>query len=138
MSIPVLSRRRFVAGSCAASVGALLAGRDVVAGIDGAPATSNAAQPIGYLNAGSLGRSPEAVVAAQIDAIRRLQADPMSAYGALGAEAEAARAKCAELLACDVVGLAIATSTTEGMNLVAGACELVPGDRVLTTDQEHA
>src|SRR5690349_5968769 len=89
-----VSRRSFVAGAFATAALASIARAQPPGPASAAAATQT------YLNTGSLGRSPDAVVNAQFDSIRRIQSDPMSAYGALEAEADAVRAKLAKLLDC--------------------------------------
>ncbi|MEO7103181.1 MAG: aminotransferase class V-fold PLP-dependent enzyme, partial [Gemmatimonadaceae bacterium] len=52
-------------------------------------------------------------------------------------EMEAVRAKAATFVGCRTDEMVITTSTTAGMNWTAQGLTFAPGDRVLTTDQEH-
>jgi len=92
-----------------------------------------------YLNNGTLGPCPGVVLDAMIAALRQLEDNPTyEAYDAMLARADAVRERLAAFVGCDPAELAITSSTTEAMNLIASACELARGDHVLTTDQEHA
>jgi selenocysteine lyase/cysteine desulfurase len=51
--------------------------------------------------------------------------------------ANRARALAADLLGCTADEILITRSTTDAMNSLAQGVRLTPGDRVLTTDQEH-
>ena len=92
-----------------------------------------------YMNNGSLGPNPAPVLRAMWEAWEQLQTDPVGqGYGALLEKAEAVRAKAAAFLGCHTDELAITQNTTEGMNAIAQGMDLKAGDRVLTTDHEHA
>ena len=136
------SRRAFLG---AVGAGAALMSAPTLAGM--APASAKRTDAGGfllphdltYLNNGSLGPSPVSAINAVARASRTVQADPVGqAWGPLLDEAERARAGAASLLGCDVEELAVTRNTTEGMNLVAQGLDLREGDRVLTTDHEHA
>ena len=93
---------------------------------------------LAYVQTGSLGPTPRPVLERTIAVWRELERDPTAlGYGPLEQGMELVRAKAAALLGCDLRELVITTSTTEGINWVAQGVALVPGDRILTTDQEH-
>ena len=92
-----------------------------------------------YMNNGTLGPCPKSVVAAAVRAWNEMEANPADEYyGTLIRKAEEARAKAAEFLGCALDELAITNNTTDAMNTVAQGLELERGQRVLTTDHEHA
>jgi selenocysteine lyase/cysteine desulfurase len=93
-----------------------------------------------YLNTASLGPTPRTVLDRTLAAWRELESNPVyMAYGDGPAlvEADRTRALAARLLGCTADELLITRSTTDAMNSVAQAARLAPGDRILTTDQEH-
>jgi len=91
-----------------------------------------------YVQTGSLGPTPRPVLERTIAVWRELERDPTAlGYGPLEQGMELVRGKAAALLGCDLRELVITTSTTEGINWVAQGVALAPGDRILTTDQEH-
>jgi selenocysteine lyase/cysteine desulfurase len=93
---------------------------------------------LAYLQTGSLGPAPRPVLDKAIGAWRELERDPTAfGYGPLEQGMELVRGKAAALLGCNLRELVITTSTTEGINWVAQGVTLAPGDRILTTDQEH-
>jgi selenocysteine lyase/cysteine desulfurase len=93
---------------------------------------------LAYVQTGSLGPTPRPVLDRTIAVWRELERDPTAlGYGPLEQGMELVRQKAAALLGCDLRELVITTSTTEGINWVAQGVALAPGDRILTTDQEH-
>lgn len=93
-----------------------------------------------YLNTGSAGPTPRAVIDRMVQAMIEIEANPVRmTYGAgeIRLQTDRAREFAATLLGCDAPDLLITRSTTEAMNSVALGMRLEPGDRVLTTDQEH-
>ncbi len=94
-----------------------------------------------YLNTGSTGPTPRAVLDRTVEAWNALETNPVgNAYsldGVLG-WAEKVREKAASFLGCATEELLITRSTSESMNTVAQSIRLKAGDRVLTTDQEHS
>ncbi len=91
-----------------------------------------------FLNTGSLGASPEAVLDRTLGAWRTLELEPVhQGFGPLVAEANAVRERAAALLGATAADVTITNNTTDGMHLVAEGLALRPGDRVLTTDHEH-
>lgn len=93
---------------------------------------------LAYLNTGSLGASPAAVLDAVRSAAARIETNPVAmGFGAVLGEAEAARSRFAELFGCSVDEVCLTNNTTDGMNLVAEGLDLKSGDHVLTSNHEH-
>lgn len=91
-----------------------------------------------YLQTGSLGPTPRPVMERAQAAWKQLELNPsFYGYGELERAMEAVRAKAAAFIGCQTGELVITNCTTEGMNWTAQGLSLGPGDRVLTTDQEH-
>lgn len=93
-----------------------------------------------YLNTGSLGPSPRAVLDRTIRAWTELESNPVGmtwGKGAVIVETDRVRERAAAFLGCDVDELLITRSTTDGMNSLAQGIRLNRGDRVLMTNQEH-
>ena len=93
-----------------------------------------------YLNTGSAGPTPRAVIDRMVQAMVEIEANPVRmTYGAgpIRLQTDQARESAAALLGCNTEDLLITRSTTEAMNSVAQGIRFEPGDRVLTTDQEH-
>jgi selenocysteine lyase/cysteine desulfurase len=91
-----------------------------------------------YLQTGSLGPTPRPVMQKTIEAWQLLERNPVvHGYGDLETELDVVREKAARLLGCTADEIVLTTSTTDGMCRVALGLNLTPGDRVLTTDQEH-
>ena len=93
-----------------------------------------------YLNAGTCGPIPaDSQRAMEEQAARDLSVG--RAHVSLGPEALArmdeARAGVAAALVADPADIALTHSTTDGINLVLSAVPWGPGDRVITTNQEH-
>jgi L-cysteine/cystine lyase len=94
-----------------------------------------------YLNTGLAGPLP-AETAAAMDEVAgwqvrtgRAHAD---AYPALLDRMAEARGSIAAVLAADVEAIALTRATTEGLNIAAWSIDWRPGERILTTNQEHA
>lgn len=91
-----------------------------------------------YLNTGSLGPSPRAVLDTVVDAMWTLERDPVSEnWGRLGQQMEAVRQKIARFIHCDVKDVLLTRNTTEGLSLVCQVLPLKAGDEILTTTLEH-
>ncbi len=140
------TRRAFVSSVGAALVGTQLPGftraveprEDVPRGL--APHSSDFLFDPGltYLQTGSLGPSPRPVIDATMKAWRELERNPVVyGYGAHEKALDDVRAKAAAFIGCTTDELVLTNCTTEGMNWVADGLTLAPGDRILTTDQEH-
>jgi selenocysteine lyase/cysteine desulfurase len=98
------------------------------------------ADGITYLNTGTLGPCRRETIETSVKEWDDLESLPVKFYGKFGADelAEKTRTTAARFLGCDVSEIVITNSTTNGMNAVAQGLRLKAGDRVLTTDQEHA
>jgi selenocysteine lyase/cysteine desulfurase len=85
-----------------------------------------------YLNIGTLGPQPRAVVDAVIEHTRRVA---MSLPP--GVNWDVLKNEAAQLLNCDPAGLVFPRNTTEGMNFIANGLDLASGDEIITTNHEH-
>lgn len=91
-----------------------------------------------HLQTGTLGLMPRPVFDATVAAAREVEREPLiAAYGPGKTRLDGVRRTAAELLGCTMEEIILTGSTTAGMNMVAEGLRLSPGDRVLTTDQEH-
>jgi selenocysteine lyase/cysteine desulfurase len=91
-----------------------------------------------YLQTGSLGPTPRAVMERTIAAWKELELNPsFYGYGAHEHAMDDVRATAARFLGCKTEELVLTRCTTDGMNTVAQGLTFAAGDRVLTTDQEH-
>jgi selenocysteine lyase/cysteine desulfurase len=91
-----------------------------------------------YLQTGSLGPTPRPVMQRAMDAWRELELNPAAyGYGEHEQAMEGVRARSAAFIGCATDELVLTRCTTEGINWVAQGLTFAPGDRVLTTDQEH-
>ena len=93
---------------------------------------------VSYLNHGSFGPPPRAVLAAQMNGWRRLSANPMDFYvRQLGGHLRQARERLARLIGTSGENLVFVENASTGMNAVADSFALQPGDEVLTTDHDY-
>lgn len=91
-----------------------------------------------YLNTGSLGPSPRAVLDTVVDAMWTLERDPVSEnWGRLGQQMEAVRRKVANFIHADAKQVLLTRNTTEGLSLVCQVLPLQAGDEIVTTTLEH-
>jgi len=91
-----------------------------------------------YLQTGSLGPTPRPVMDRAIAAWKDLELNPSAkGYGVLEQEMETIRAAAAQFIGCGKEEAVLTHSTSEAMNWTAQGIAWNPGDRVLTTDQEH-
>lgn len=91
-----------------------------------------------YLNTGSLGPSPRAVLDAVVDAMWTLERDPVSEnWGRLGQRMEAVRQKVAGFVHAEPDQIVLTRNTTEGLSLVCQSLPLQAGDEIITTTLEH-
>lgn len=91
-----------------------------------------------YLQTGSLGPSPRQVLERTMAVWKELELNPAAqGYGPLEVAMEGVRARAATFIGCKTDELVLTNCTTEGMNWVAQGLAFSPGERVLTTDQEH-
>jgi L-cysteine/cystine lyase len=93
-----------------------------------------------YLNAGTFGPLAGSTVAAiEREQQRDLEEGRQGREWfdrVMGLRAEL-RGRIAELLGVDSSTLALTSSTTDGCNIVLGGLELMPGDEIVTTTDEH-
>ncbi len=91
-----------------------------------------------YLQTGSLGPTPRPVMERTIAAWHDLELNPVVyGYGIQEKAMDAVRTKAAAFLNCQTSELVLTKCTTDGINSVAQGMTFAPGDRILTTDQEH-
>jgi isopenicillin-N epimerase len=91
-----------------------------------------------FLNHGSFGACPSAVLQRQSEWRARMERQPVQFFArdlddALGT----ARQRLAELVHADAGDLAFVTNATQGVNTVLASLELQPGDEMLTTDHAY-
>jgi isopenicillin-N epimerase len=91
-----------------------------------------------YLNHGSFGPPPEVVRQTRLMWLTCLDEQPMDFFlRQLEPAWHAARRRLAQFVGAPAEDLIFVENATVGMNLVAQAIELVPGDEVLLTDHEY-
>jgi selenocysteine lyase/cysteine desulfurase len=91
-----------------------------------------------FLNPGSLGVAPRAVLQAVFDSLNRAAkyaTDEIVRWGYESLEAD--RAEMAEFVGCHKEELAFTHNCTESMCTIANGLDLKTGDEVLLTNQEH-
>lgn len=93
---------------------------------------------IDYLNHGSFGACPTAVLAAQHEWQRRIEREAvLFLHRELEGHLDAARAALAAFLHAAPEDVAFVPNATAGVNTVLRSLEFAPGDELLTTDQEY-
>lgn len=91
-----------------------------------------------YLNHGSFGACPTAVLQRQSELRARLEAEPVRfLHREVEPLLDAARAALASFLDADADDVAFVTNATTGVNTVLRSLRFAPGDELLTTDQEY-
>ncbi len=91
-----------------------------------------------FLNHGSFGACPTAVLAHQAALRARLEAEPVRFFVREYQQLlDAARAEVAAFLGADTDGLAFVANATTGVNAALRALELGPGDALVVTDHEY-
>jgi isopenicillin-N epimerase len=94
---------------------------------------------VDYLNHGSFGACPRAVLEAQSALRAEMEREPVDFLsGSLAARLEAARRELATFLEADPQDLAFVQNATAGVNAVLRSLELVPGDEILVTAHTYA
>lgn len=91
-----------------------------------------------YLNTGSLGSIPIPVLELRRKVEQKLEANPVGeGFGPVLRDAEAVVTKLAGLIGCKQSEVTVTRNTTESINFIAEGIDLKPGDRVLTSNNEH-
>ena len=91
-----------------------------------------------YLNAGTTGAMPRAVVEAEARYQHMLAENPrVRSHFEQDVVPKIVRQKAADLLGASLDETALTHNTTEGLNIVANGLPLKAGDHVIITDQEH-
>lgn len=91
-----------------------------------------------FLNHGSFGACPRAVLEHQAELRRRLEAEPVRfMMQELPDELDLARVELAEFLGCSSEDLVFVPNATTGVNAVVQSLRLAPGDELLTTDHDY-
>lgn len=91
-----------------------------------------------FLNHGSFGAAPRAVLDAQQRWRERLEAEPVRfMVRELELLLDGARQELAEFLGANARDVAFVTNATAGVNAVAQSLALEPGDEIVTTDHEY-
>jgi isopenicillin-N epimerase len=94
---------------------------------------------VDYLNHGSFGACPRAVLEAQSALRAEMEREPVDFLsGSLARRLEAARRELAAFLEADVENLAFVQNATAGVNAVLRSLEFVPGDEILVTAHTYA
>jgi selenocysteine lyase/cysteine desulfurase len=97
---------------------------------------------LSHFNTGTLGAMPRLARERMAAAQRRFETNPvLHAYKLTGdavlADAERARARCAQFLGCPVDELLVTHGAADGLGQVAASIDLRPGERILTSGAEH-
>lgn len=91
-----------------------------------------------FLNNGSYGPCPRRVFDALVGYLRRLEECPASYGGLYGRMIDKAKPRLASFVGAEAKNTVFVLNLTMGMNLVArGLRGLMPGDEIVTTDQEY-
>jgi isopenicillin-N epimerase len=91
-----------------------------------------------FLNHGSFGACPRAVLEAQQQIRDEMEFEPVRFFvRELEERLDAARAELARFIGAEVEGLAFVPNATAGVNAVLRSLDLAPGDELLTTDQAY-
>jgi isopenicillin-N epimerase len=91
-----------------------------------------------FLNHGSFGACPRAVLAEQQALRAQLEREPVRfLHRELEERLDVARASLAAFVGCDERDLAFVTNATAGVNTVLRSLEFAPGDELLVTDHEY-
>jgi isopenicillin-N epimerase len=92
-----------------------------------------------FLNHGSFGACPRAVLEAQSEIRARMEAEPVRFFiRELPALLDAARSRLAGFLGCDTAALVFVANATTGVNTALAAVPLERGDEILVTDHGYA
>jgi len=92
-----------------------------------------------YLNHGSFGACPEAVLAVQTALRRELEREPVDfLVNSLPARLAAARAELCAFLGADSADLVFVPNATTGVNAILRSLSFTPGDELLLTNHTYA
>jgi L-cysteine/cystine lyase len=94
---------------------------------------------LAYLNAGSMGPAPRAMVEAMTAELRRFadEGRSMNYFDRMVETQSGLRERYAARLGAQAADISLETSTSEGVVRVLAGLELAPGDEVVTSDEEH-
>ncbi len=93
---------------------------------------------VAFLNHGSFGACPRAVLERQRELRERLEREPIQfLLRELEGRLDEARGVLAQFLGADKANLVFTANATEGVNTVLRSLEFRPGDELLVTDQEY-
>ncbi len=93
---------------------------------------------IAYLNTGTLGACPKTVFETTQKTWERLERNPaVLGFRKFVRLSDQARRRAAEFLGAEPNEVTLVQNTTEGINLIACAVKLRPGDEILSTNHEH-
>jgi isopenicillin-N epimerase len=92
---------------------------------------------ISFLNHGSFGACPRAVLAAQQRIAMELEREPVLFFRQLEPRLAAARRELAAFVGAPEEGLAFVTNATTGVNTVLRSIDWRPGDELLTTNHAY-
>lgn len=93
---------------------------------------------LAFLNHGSFGACPRAVLAEQQRLRDELERQPVTFFvRRLPDRLDAARRRLAEFLGADPEGLAVVPNATSGVNAILRSLDLGAGDELLTSDHEY-
>jgi isopenicillin-N epimerase len=90
-----------------------------------------------FLNHGSFGAAPRAVLEAQTEWRARLERQPVQFFRELERHLDAARATLGAFVGADPDDLAFVSNASSGVNTVVRSLQLQPGDELLTTDHAY-
>lgn len=91
-----------------------------------------------FLNHGSFGACPRAVLAVQADLRAELEENPVAFLGrALEGRLDEARARLAGFIGADAEDLAFVPNATHGVASVLRSLRFAPGDEIVATDHEY-
>src|SRR5262245_31482276 len=91
-----------------------------------------------YLNHGSFGPSPRAVIEARQRAMYDLESEPLDFFvRQLGGRLAEVRRRLGELVGTAAENLLLVENSTAAMNIIAQGFPLRPGDEVLITNHDY-
>jgi isopenicillin-N epimerase len=91
-----------------------------------------------FLNHGSFGATPRAILAVQNELRARMEREPVAYFvQELEGELDAARVRLSGLVGCDPEGFAFVRNATAGVSTIMRSLALGPGDEILTTSHDY-